>query len=90
MAAALPRSWASLYLIYEAIAESVGGQHKLEKLSFVSKKDLTDFRHAANNSRSLDEGMRHSRTPRPGNLIPLDKAHFIINTLVIHWMASLI
>jgi hypothetical protein len=89
-AAALPRTWASLYLIYEVIAESVGGQHALDNLGFVTKKDLSDFRHAANNSRSLDEGMRHSKTPQPGNLIPLDKAYFIINTLAIRWMQSLI
>jgi len=89
-AATLPRTWASLYLIYEAIAEDVGGQHALERLGFVSEKDLRDFRHAANNSRSLDEGMRHSKRPQPGTPIPFDKAYSIINTLALQWMQSLI
>jgi hypothetical protein len=56
-AATLPRSWASMYLIYEAIAENVGGKQALDKRGFVSERDLRDFRHAANNSRSLDEGI---------------------------------
>jgi len=89
-AATLPRTWASMYLIYEVIAESTGGQHQLDKLGFVSANDLRDFRHAANNSRAFDEGMRHSKRPQPGNLIPFDKAYFIINTLAVHWMQSLI
>ena len=89
-AAVLPRTWASIYLIYEAIAESVGGQHQLDELGFVSTKELRDFRHAANNSRALDEGMRHSKRPQPGNLIPFANAYFIINKLAFHWMQSLI
>jgi hypothetical protein len=82
----LPRTWASMYLIYEAIADDVDGQHALDDLKFVPKSDLSDFRHAANNSRSLDQGMRHSKRPQPGTLIPFDKAYFIINTLAIRWM----
>ena len=78
-----------MYLIYEAIANSVGGPHKLNNLNFVSKSDLSDFRNAANNSRSLDEGMRHSKKPQPGALIPFDQAYLIINTLAVRWMQSL-
>jgi hypothetical protein len=85
----LPRTWASMYLIYEAIADSVGGQHKLDKLGFVSKKELRDFRHAANNNRSFDEGMRHSKKPEPGELIPFEHGYVIINTLALRWMQSL-
>jgi hypothetical protein len=29
----LPRSWASLYLVYEAIADDVGGVHELKKMN---------------------------------------------------------
>jgi hypothetical protein len=89
-ASTLPRNWASMYLIYEAIADSVGGQHKLETMNFISKTDLSDFRHAANNNRSLDEGMRHSKKPQPGSLIPLQRAHLIINKLTLRWIQSLI
>jgi hypothetical protein len=85
----LPRTWASMYLIYEAIADSVGGQHKLDKLGFVSKKELRDFRHAANNNRSFDEGMRHAKKPEPGELIPFEHGYVIINTLALRWMQSL-
>jgi hypothetical protein len=85
----LPRTWTSMYLIYEAIAESVGGQHKLDELGLVSKKNLSDFRHAANNNRLLDEGMRHSKKPKPGTLIPFEHGYLIINTLALRWMQSL-
>jgi hypothetical protein len=88
-AIALPRSWASMWLIYEAIADSVGGQHKLKSLGFVSESDLRDFRHAANNSRSISEGIRHSKRPQPGPLMPFEKAYYIINQLAIEWMTSL-
>jgi hypothetical protein len=86
----LPRTWTSMYLIYEAIADAVGGAHKLENLKFVSKSDLIAFRKTANNNRSLDEGMRHSKKPQPGPLIPFETAYLIINTLVIRWMQSLL
>jgi hypothetical protein len=89
-AIALPRTWASMWIIYEAIADNVGGQHKLDSLGFISKRDLSDFRSAANNSRSLSEGMRHAKRPQPGILIPFEKAYYIINTLAIRWMDSMV
>jgi hypothetical protein len=33
-----------MYLIYEAIADDVGGQHALDNLKFVPKSDLSAFR----------------------------------------------
>jgi hypothetical protein len=89
-AIALPRTWASMYLIYEAISESVGGVHKLDTMNFVHATDLKNFRNAANNNRSLSEGMRHAKKPKPGAFIPLDQAYSIINTLAVRWMQSLI
>jgi len=88
-AIALPRTWASMWLIYEAIADSVGGQHKLDGLNLVSRSELSDFRKAANNNRSLFEGMRHAKRPEPGPLIPFENAYNIVNELAIQWMASL-
>jgi hypothetical protein len=85
----LPRTWSSMYLIYEAIADAVGGQPALEKLNFIHKNDLIAFRKTANNNRSIDEGMRHSKKPEPVNLIPLNAAYMIINTLAVRWMQSL-
>jgi hypothetical protein len=85
----LPRTWTSMYLIYEAIADAVGGQQALENLNYVAKNDLIEFRKTANNSRSIDEGMRHSKKPHPITLMPFDKAYFIINTVALRWMQSL-
>jgi hypothetical protein len=87
-AMALPRTWASMYLIYEAIGGDVGSVQALDKRGFVSEKDLRDFRNAANNSRSLEEGMRHASKPNPGPLIPFDRAYIIINTLAVRWIES--
>jgi hypothetical protein len=88
-AIALPRTWSSLYLIYEAIVENVGSVQILDKAGFVPEKDLRNFRSAANNNRSLEEGMRHAGRPNPGPIIPLDHAYIIINTLAVRWMQSL-
>jgi hypothetical protein len=85
----LPRTWTSMYLIYEAIADAVGGQHALDNLNFVTKDDLVAFRKTANNSRSIDEGMRHSKRPQPVTLMPIDRAYFIINAVALRWMQSL-
>jgi hypothetical protein len=85
----LPRTWTSMYLIYEAIADEVGGQHALEKRNYVPTSDLIAFRKTANNSRSIDEGMRHSKEPEPITLMPFDRAYFIINTVALRWMQSL-
>jgi hypothetical protein len=89
-AIALPRTWSSMYLIYEAIAENIGSVQTLDKVGFVSEKDLRDFRNAANNNRSLEEGMRHASRPNPGPLIPFDQAYSIINALAVRWMQSLV
>ena len=85
----LPRTWTSMYLIYEAIADAVGGQQALENLNYVAKNDLIEFRKTANNSRSIDEGMRHSKKPQPVSLMPFDRAYFIINIITLRWMQSL-
>jgi hypothetical protein len=88
-AMALPRTWASMYLIYEAIAGDVGSVQELDKRGFVPENDLRDFRKAANNNRSLQEGMRHASKPNPGPLITFDRAYFIINTLAVRWLQSM-
>jgi hypothetical protein len=86
-AIALPRSWASLYLIYEAIAEDVGGVHELRKAGWVSTNHLTDFTNSANNNRSISEGARHGNKPQPGRpLIPLIHAYEIVNRLALGWL----
>jgi hypothetical protein len=85
-ALALPRTWASLYLIYDAIAADVGGVHDLKKMGWVTPHLLSDSTNSANNSRSIREGARHGKKPDPGRpLIPLVHAYVIINSLVLQW-----
>jgi hypothetical protein len=90
-AIALPRTWVSMYLIFDAIASNVGGQHKLKKMGWVSEDELNDFTNAANNSRELSEGIRHASKVLPQNnpLIPFDQAYYIVNKLAIAWLNSL-
>jgi hypothetical protein len=86
-AIALPRSWASLYLIYDAIAANVGGVHELRRAGWVTADELTDFTNSANNSRSILEGARHGNSPQIGRpLIPLIQAYTIVNKLAVHWL----
>lgn len=86
-AIALPRSWASLYLIYDAIAADVGGVHELRKAGWVTPDELTDFANSANNSRSIPEGARHGNTSQTGrSLIPLIQAYAIVNKLAVRWL----
>jgi hypothetical protein len=86
-AIALPRSWASLYLIYDAIAADIGGVHELRKAGWVTPDELTDFTNSANNSRSVPEGARHGNTPQNGRpLIPLIQAYAIVNKLAVRWL----
>lgn len=90
-AIAMKSSWVSLYLIYETIKDNVGGQSALEKLGWVSSQELSDFRYAANHSRSLSEGMRHasSISSLPKAPIALHQAHAIIDKLSKAWLRSL-
>jgi hypothetical protein len=79
----LPTTWASLYLIYEAIRDNVGGQAELEQFNFVTMQDLKDFKFAANNCRVLSQGIRHAKltdAPPPPH-IPITDAQQIINKL---------
>jgi hypothetical protein len=86
-ALALPRTWASLYLIYDAIAADVGGVHELKKLGWVAPELLSDFTNSANNSRSIREGARHGKKPDAGRpLIPLTHACVIVNNLALQWL----
>jgi hypothetical protein len=90
-AIALPRTWALMYLIFDAIASNVGGQHRLKKMGWISEDELKDFTNAANNSRKLSEGIRHAGKVLPQNkpLIPFDLAYCIVNKLAIAWLDSL-
>ncbi len=87
----LPATWASLYLIYEAIRDNLGGQQALEQCNFVPVRDLSDFRFAANTSRVVSEGIRHGSELNSPNQrhIPLAEAHQIINRLTIGWLDAL-
>jgi hypothetical protein len=90
-AIALPRTWASMYLIFDAIATNVGGQHKLKKKNWITEQELSDFTNAANNSRNLSEGIRHaSKVPLQSKpLIPFEQAYYIVNKLAVGWLNSL-
>lgn len=84
----LPPTWASLFLIYEAIRDNVGGQVELEKYDFVSIQELREFRFAANTCRVISEGIRHA-TPLNSSIpphIPLLDAHQIVNRLTVGWL----
>jgi hypothetical protein len=84
----LPTTWASLYLIYEAIRHNVGGSSELEQFGFVTVKEIRDFTFAANTSRAISEGIRHApqlHLPSPPH-IPLSEARQIINRLAIAWL----
>jgi hypothetical protein len=86
----LPATWASLYLVIDAIKTNVGGRHRLDNLGWLSRADLSDLTYSANNSRNISEGARHGTKPMTGgNLIPLDIAHIKTCMLVVHWLDSL-
>lgn len=83
-----PTTWASLYLIYEAIRDNVGGQPELERYNFVTSQELRDFRLAANTCRVISEGIRHATlldAPTPPH-IPVSDARHIINRLTVGWL----
>jgi hypothetical protein len=56
----LPATWASLYLVYDAISTDVGGKHALKKLGWLTDDQLTDL---TNFSQQQPEHSRR-RTPR--------------------------
>jgi hypothetical protein len=89
-AVALPRTWSSMYLVFEAIATDVGGQHKLTKKGWITAAQQSDFTHAANNSRNFAEGSRHAskQPPLTKPLISLHEAYVIITQLIFHWFDS--
>jgi hypothetical protein len=84
----LPTTWASMYLIYEAIRENVGGSRALEQYGFVTSQELSDFKFAANTCRTISEGIRHATrvdAPSPSH-IPLSEARHIIIRLATAWL----
>jgi len=86
----MPTTWASMYLIYEAISDNVGGGKALEQFGFVSSQELSDFRFAANTCRIISEGIRHAARldlPSPPH-IQLSEAREIIHRLAIAWLEA--
>jgi hypothetical protein len=86
----LPTTWASMYLIYEAIRENVGGHKALEQFGLVTSQELSDFTFAANTCRKLSEGIRHAirhDVPSPPHIL-LPEARQIIIRLATAWLEA--
>ncbi|WP_316192151.1 MULTISPECIES: hypothetical protein [unclassified Bradyrhizobium] len=87
----LPATWASLYLVYDAVSTNVGGKPALKKLSWLTDDQLSDLTNSANSSRNIREGARHgSRVDSNRPLIPLDVAHIYTCQLVAQWLDWLV
>ncbi|MFZ0734646.1 MAG: hypothetical protein WAM79_20175 [Candidatus Sulfotelmatobacter sp.] len=87
----LPASWASLYLVYDAISTNVGGKSELKKLGWLTDDQLNDLTNSANSSRNIREGARHgNRADSTRPLIALDVAHILSRQLVVQWLYWLI
>jgi hypothetical protein len=83
----LPTTWASLYLVYDAISTNVGGKPELKKLGWLTDDQLIDLANSANNSRSIREGARHGNKPHPTRpLIALDIAQILTSQLIVRWL----
>jgi hypothetical protein len=83
----LPVTWASLYLVLDAITTDVGDKHKLKKLGWLTDDELSDLTNSANNSRNIREGARHgNRVESTRPLIPLDVAQILTSKLVVCWL----
>ena len=86
----LPTTWASMYLIYEAIRDNVGGLEPLKQYGFATRQELNDFTFAANMCRTLSEGIRHApqlHAPTPSH-ISLSEARQITNKLAVAWLEA--
>ena len=87
----LPISWASLYLVYDCIASTVGGTKALADLPWVDKNALSAFTMAADKSRAIQVGIRHGSSPDlapPKPLIPLHEGHNIVMRLAMAWLPT--
>lgn len=83
----VPTTWASLYLVYDAISTNVGGKHALEKMGWLTDDELNNLINSANSSRSIHEGARHgNRVTSTRPLIPLDIAQILTSQLVVQWL----
>jgi len=85
----LPITWASLYLICDCIAGSVGGPAGIVSSGLLGKKELDDFKAAANLARDFRTGIRHGTQdmkPRSAPLIPLHEGHRIMQDLTHAWL----
>jgi hypothetical protein len=87
----LPATWASLYLVYDAISTNVGGRAELKKLNWLTDDQLNDLTNSANSSRDIREGARHgNRVDSTRPLIALDVAHILTCQLVVQWLGWLV
>jgi hypothetical protein len=85
----LPVTWASLYLIYDCIASTIGGTTALQKKGWISREKLRAFAQAANISRDIRAGIRHGflvSNEETQSLVPLHEGHDTVMRLTYAWL----
>jgi hypothetical protein len=89
---AFPVTWSSLWLIFEIIANDVGGQAELKKQPWTNEKEIRRFAGSANHARTIHEGIRHAGgvDPKwnPSRGMDLGLARVFITNLLNEWLGS--
>ncbi len=84
----LEPTWKNLYLVFEVIVESIGGQNALEAKGWVPASDIRRYKQTANSYRAIGREARHAKLSfqPPPNPMSLNEAHELVRTILSVWL----
>lgn len=84
------KSWVGMYRIHEVIEAEIGGEHKLQKRSWGSAKDLKRFKRSANSVSVAGDSARHGKEveQQPTNPMSIYEAAAYLNYVLQSWLSS--
>lgn len=82
------KSWVELYRVYEVVEADLGGQHKTQKLGWVSEQDIRRFKHSANSVAVGGDDARHGAEQHsaPTSPLTLEEAESVVHRLLGAWL----
>ena len=84
----LEPTWNNLYLVFEVIIETVGGQDVLNAKGWVPTSDIRRFKQTANSYRAIGRAARHAKLSfqPPSKPMSLKEAYELVRTVLSVWL----
>ena len=82
--------WVGLYRLYEVIEADVGGEDKIVKAGWTTKKAIGRFTRTANSPDAIGDAARHGKQSGepPPNPMDLSEAISLVKVILHNWLRT--